>query len=102
MLTLVNPKNKVVTCATSGSSGIKGRKKYKTSIRSVRVIMKKILPYIKMFKIKKLSLVLYSYRPKALPLVIGALQSFRVKIAGFDLRIKRAHNGVRARKSIRR
>lgn len=102
MLSLTTIKGKVITSFTSGSAGIKGRKRYKTSPKALELIFKRIVPYFKLFSIRKLTVVTYRYRARGLPILLNSLRTFGMKLVGLEVRIVRAHNGVRPRKSKRR
>lgn len=98
MLTLTDSRGKVIACHTSGSSGIKGRKKYKISQKAIEHIFKKFIPYFVNLKIKKIIVVTYKMRAPGLPVLINSLLSFGLSIVSFNIRLVRAHNGVRKSK----
>lgn len=102
MLTLTNYKGQVISSASSGSAGIKGRKKYKTSQKAIELIFKKFIPYLKLFRIRKLVVVTNRYKPKGLTPLLNSLVACGIKLAAMEVRLVRAHNGVRPRKSKRR
>lgn len=97
-LTLVNAYKKVVSCHTSGSAGIKGRKKYKISQKVVENILNKFVAFFIYRKIRKINVVVYGFKTPGLQHLINCLLSFNIIVRCIDVQVLKSHNGVRKRK----
>ena len=95
-------KNKVIICKTSGSSGISGSKRHKKVYQALETIVKALIKYLKLYKIKKVYLIFRMRLNRYTQTLIKELSFYGIKILGFRIHRFVAFNGVRGRKLRRR
>lgn len=98
ILTLTDLENKVIICRTSGSSGILGSKRKKCVPQVVEVIFKAILPYIRLYDLKNIEIVLKMRIKSYFYILLKELEHNSLSVCGYIIRRRVAFNGVRKRK----
>lgn len=100
-ITLADLEGRVILCRTSGSSGISGSKRKKRAPQAIEMIVQNLLPVLKLYKIKSVEIILRSRISSYFHYLVKELNYYGIKILGFTIRRKVAHNGVRGRKQRR-
>jgi len=72
-LTLTDIRRKVIIGKSSGSSGILGSKKKKTSPYAIESLIRYLMPYLKLYNIKRLNVVFKSKSPVYYPFLLKNL-----------------------------
>jgi|SRR5579884_2113430 len=97
-LTVTDLKNKVVICKSSGSSGVGPLKKSKKSPQAVENIVSALVPYLEIYKIKNLIIILKVRFSNHIVILVKELFDRGYNIVKFLNKNKIAHNGMRGRK----
>lgn len=97
-VTLADLNNKVIICKTSGSSGITGSKRRKKAPQAVETILASLQPFLKLYKITKVELILKMRITQIFHLLVKELSYYSIEVLGFFFRRRIAFNGVRGRK----
>jgi len=98
IVSLTDNNNKLISCHTSGSSGVIGTSRRKTAPQAIELIVKKLYPSFLKRKIKTIELVLTRKVSQAAHYLVRELSYYGIRIAIIRRRRICAHNGVRRRK----
>jgi ribosomal protein S11 len=101
-VTFTDMDNKVIICKTSGNSGIKDSKRRKKAPQALETIVKYLIKYLTLYKIKYVYLVFKMRLNRYTYTLIKELSFYGIQILGFKINRPIAFNGVRARKLRRR
>jgi len=98
MVSLTDNNNKLISCQSSGSSGVTGTSRRKTAPQAIELIVKKLYPSFVKRKIRAIELVLTRKVSQAAHYLVRELGYYGIRIAIIRRRRICAHNGVRRRK----
>jgi ribosomal protein S11 len=101
-ITLTDLNNLVIICFTSGSANPSFSKKKKISPYAVEYIAKKLLFYLKFYKIKALEIILKLRISAPVFFLLKELQYYGFSVSKIVERYSLPHNGVRERKAPRK
>jgi ribosomal protein S11 len=94
-ITLLDSKNKVICCRTSGCNPLCFTKKKKTTYPAVESLVDMLEPILKLYKIKTL-IVIFKCKPRGLCYrLLGFFAKKGIKILKVKVRLKCPHNGVK-------
>lgn len=91
-------RNKTIICKTSGSSGIIGSKRKKKSPQAVEIIFQSLYPYIKIYNIKKVRIVLNSRLNACFYVLLRCLEFYGIEIVQCSVKRSIAFNGCKGPK----
>ena len=97
-VTLLDLKGKVVICKTSGCDSFCFNKKRKTSFQAVESVVNLLMPFLKLYGIKKMMVL---FKNKASGICYRLLSYFETKgilVYRVKILLNCPHNGVRGRK----
>ncbi len=97
-LTLTDLNKKVVICKTSGSSVVGNSKKKKIAPQATENLVLSLVPFFKLYRLKRARLFIVSRISVHLYLLLRELNIRGIKIIWFHRYIKFPHNGMRGRK----
>jgi ribosomal protein S11 len=97
---LMDPQRNLIQCRTSGSSGIKGRKRLKRAPQAIEQIMGKLYPFFRSRKIKEVMVVLRTRVNAYVRILFKELAYYGIRVHKILVRRKVAFNGCR--KAVRR
>jgi len=97
-ITITDLRKNVVICKSSGSSGVGNLKKSKKSPQAIENIVNALIPYIELYKIRNLNIILKVRFSSHVILLVKELHDRGYNIIQFMTRLKVGHNGMRGRK----
>lgn len=97
-ITLTDLEDKVIVCKTSGMAGITGSKRRKNIPQAIENIVKVLHPYLKLYKIRNVTIVLKMRANVFFHYLQKELVYYNINILGYCMRRAVAFNGVKGRK----
>lgn len=91
-------KHKMVICKTSGSAGIVGTKRLKKTPQTIENIFNVIYPYLKLYNIKFINILLNTRVNACFYLLVRLLEDNFINIKEIRVQRKIAYNGCKGRK----
>lgn len=101
-LTLSDFREKVIISKSAGSSGVIGPRRKKTNPYALESMIRHLKPYLKLYNIKKLNIILKSKKFAFHPFLLKNLSFSGFKILKVSERFCAPHNGVRLGKKPRK
>ena len=98
IITFTDMDNKVIICKTSGSAGIIGNKRRKRMPQAIETIMTAVIPYIKLYQVTNIEIVLKMKIKNYFYALLKELQYHDIFITSYIVRRRIAFNGQRGRK----
>jgi ribosomal protein S11 len=95
---LLDMHNKVICCKTSGCHGYCSNKKKKVSYHAIDCCIDLLLPYLHLYNIVSLVVILKDFRYYLVSRLSEYLQLKGIKISSLKFISDQPHNGVRGRK----
>jgi ribosomal protein S11 len=101
-ITLTDLNDQVIVCHTSGSSDKAHSKRRKRAAQTVELIFRNVIPYIRLYKLLNVELVVKMKMSAVFHTLIKELAYYNLNVINIKLRRAIAHNGVRGKKLRRR
>jgi ribosomal protein S11 len=97
-LILEDLKHKTIICRTSGVAGITGSKRPKRTPQALEHIFPSIYPYIKVYGIKKVNIILNTRMNGCIYMLLRELEKYKLVVISCVVQRRVAFNGCRGRK----
>lgn len=94
-------KDRLITCKSSGSSGIIGNKRRKKASQTVEIVFQHLYPYLKAYSIKVVHLIINTRISSHYYALLRSFQKFGLRIFKFTVCRRIAFNGCRLREKKR-
>lgn len=90
--------NKTIICKTAGSAGILGSKRKKKTSQATEIIFNALYPYIKIYKIEKVRIILNSRLNSCFYILLRCLEFYSINIIECCVERRIAFNGCKGSK----
>lgn len=91
-------RSQTIICKTSGTAGIVGSKRKKRSPQVIENIFNVLYPYLKVYTIKLVRIILNTRLNACFYILLRLLESYKIRVGQCSVRRKVAFNGCKGRK----